>query len=139
MGRGALGVAQRPVPLHLGSAECGIDRRCEIADATMWSDRVVIVLPDCQLLAGVSIQLRCAPIQRSTVGPMLNFGILRLGSRIKPILAADKLRYTIPGLDFGYWPNGFSPAVANAEASNRCYIRHPARSVRRESVLDGSR
>ncbi len=53
MGRGALGVAQRPIPLHLGSAESGVDRRCEIAKTAMRSHRVVIVLPDCQYLAGM--------------------------------------------------------------------------------------
>src|SRR5205809_4183754 len=53
MGRGALGVAQRPIPLHLGSAESGVDRRCEIANTAMRSHRVVIVLPDCQYFAGM--------------------------------------------------------------------------------------
>jgi len=51
MGRGALGVAQRPIPLHLGSAESGVDRRCEIAKTAMRSHRVVIVLPGCQYFA----------------------------------------------------------------------------------------
>src|SRR5438552_18639649 len=53
MGRGALGVAQRPIPLHLGSAESGVDRRCEIAKTAMRPHRVVIVLPDCQYFAGM--------------------------------------------------------------------------------------
>src|SRR5438067_1550512 len=53
MGRGALGVAQRPIPLHLGSAESGVDRRCEIANTAMRSHRVVIVLPDYQYFAGM--------------------------------------------------------------------------------------
>src|SRR5882724_1503762 len=51
MGRGALGIAQRPIPLHLGSAESGVDRRCEIAKTAMRSHGVVIVLPDCQYFA----------------------------------------------------------------------------------------
>src|SRR6266550_6204327 len=53
MGRGALSVAQRPIPLHLGSAESGVDRRCEIANTAMRPHRVVIVLPDCQYFAGM--------------------------------------------------------------------------------------
>ena len=53
MGRGALDIAQRPIPLHLGSAESGVDRRCEIAKTAMRPHRVVIVLPDCQYFAGM--------------------------------------------------------------------------------------
>src|SRR5260370_31745589 len=53
MGRGGLGVAQRPIPLHIGSAETGVDRRCEIAKTAMRSYRVVIVLPACQHFAGI--------------------------------------------------------------------------------------
>src|SRR5260370_22827925 len=53
MGRGGLGVAQRPIPLHIGSAETGVDRRCEIAKTAMRSHRVVIVLPACQHFAGM--------------------------------------------------------------------------------------
>src|ERR1700730_5954016 len=53
MGRGALGIAQRPIPLPLGSAESGVDRRCEIAKTAMRSHPVVIVHPDCQYFAGM--------------------------------------------------------------------------------------
>jgi hypothetical protein len=53
MGRGALSVAQRPIPLHPGSAEFGVDRGCEIAKTAMRSHRVVVVPPNCQYFAGV--------------------------------------------------------------------------------------
>lgn len=53
VGRGVLGVARRAIPLYLGGAESGVDRRCEIAKTAMRSHRVVIVLPDCQFFAGM--------------------------------------------------------------------------------------
>src|SRR5260370_231186 len=53
MGRGALGVAQRPIPLHLGSAESGVDRRCEIAKTAMRSHSVVIGVRACQYFGGM--------------------------------------------------------------------------------------
>src|SRR5580765_6366732 len=53
MGCGALSVAQRPIPLHLGSAESSVGRRCEIAKTAVRPHRVVIVIPDCQYFAGM--------------------------------------------------------------------------------------
>src|ERR1700733_14069436 len=47
-GRGALDVAQRPVPLHSGNAEFGKDGGRQIAERTVRPDGVVIVLPDRQ-------------------------------------------------------------------------------------------
>jgi hypothetical protein len=48
MGRGALGVAQRPVPLRSGIAAFGIGCGRQFAEATMRSDGVVVVLPNRQ-------------------------------------------------------------------------------------------
>ena len=53
MGRGALGVAQRPVPLLVGSAAVGVSRWREITETAVRSDGVVVVFPERQSLAGV--------------------------------------------------------------------------------------
>ena len=42
---------QRPVPLHSGSAEFGIGSRCQIAEAAVRPDRVVILHPNRQRFA----------------------------------------------------------------------------------------
>jgi hypothetical protein len=52
MGRGALGVAQRPVPLRRGNAELRVRGRRQIADAAVWPNGVVVVLPNRQSLPG---------------------------------------------------------------------------------------
>src|ERR1700746_74829 len=57
MGRGALGVAQRPVPLRSGIAAFSIGCGRQVAEATMRSDGVVVVLPNRQNLA--SMGKRC--------------------------------------------------------------------------------
>src|SRR5579871_708465 len=50
-GRGALNIAQRPVPLRSGCAAVGVGRGREIAETAVRPDCVVVVLPDCQRLA----------------------------------------------------------------------------------------
>ena len=54
MGRGALSVAQRPVPLRSGIAAFGIGGGRQIAEATVRSDGAVVVLPKRQNLTGMS-------------------------------------------------------------------------------------
>ena len=46
--------ATRPVPLHLGIAEFGIDGRRYIADGAVRPDGVVVVFPDRQRLTSMS-------------------------------------------------------------------------------------
>ncbi len=53
-GRGALDVAQRPVPLHFGSADFGIDGWWQIAERAVWPHGVVVVFPDRQSLADMT-------------------------------------------------------------------------------------
>jgi hypothetical protein len=53
MGRGALGVAQRTVPLRRGNAELRVRGGRQIADAAVWPNGVVVVLPNRQSLPGV--------------------------------------------------------------------------------------
>jgi hypothetical protein len=48
MGREALDLAQRPVPLHLGYAELSIGGWWQIAERAVWPDGVVVYPPDCQ-------------------------------------------------------------------------------------------
>ena len=47
-------VAQRPVPLHSGSAEPGEYRRRQIAKTAVWPDRVVVFAPERHCLACMS-------------------------------------------------------------------------------------
>ena len=85
MGRGALDIAQRPVPLHFGSAESGVDRRRQIAERAMRPDGVVIVLPDRQHFAGMGERGEQRLVQELVAQPAveaLDEGILlRLAGR----------------------------------------------------------
>jgi hypothetical protein len=89
-GRGALDVAQRPVPLHSGNAEFGEDGRRQIAERAVRPDSVVIVLPECQHLAdmgerGEDAAFENDTLDRNTLRPVTiggNFGdVPGLGGR----------------------------------------------------------
>ena len=58
MGRGALSVAQRPIPLRVGSAAIGVSDRREITETAVRSDSVVVVFPEPQGLAGMRERVR---------------------------------------------------------------------------------
>ena len=92
MGRGALDIAQRPIPLHLGNAESCVDRRCEIANTAMWSHGIVIVFPDCQYFAGIGKGREQRLVEAFVPQPAveaLDEGILlRLSGRGTPVTSA---------------------------------------------------
>ena len=53
MGREALGMAQRPVPLHVGSTTFGVVGWRQIAERAVRPDGVVVFPPDRQRFADV--------------------------------------------------------------------------------------
>ena len=78
-GRGALDIAQRPVPLHCGSAEFGERGWRQIAKRTVRPNGVVIILPDRESLADmVERAEQCLVEQFVTQSPVeaLDEGIL---------------------------------------------------------------
>ena len=108
--------AQRSIPLRRGSAELGIDRRRQVADAAVWPDGVVVVPPGRQDRPGLGQRGEQGLVEQLVPQPAveaLNEGVLlgfgrggsgqeRLAARHLPALniklGAVGVEYSAPGI-----------------------------------------